>query len=81
LFKKEVKGVVHPTSFDHSLFVLNLFEFLSSVEHKRKYFEECWHPNSSWSPLTSIVFFRYTMEVNGDQQLYLCSTEDELEGE
>ncbi len=28
---------------------------LSSVEHKRRYFEECGQPNSFWSSVTSIV--------------------------
>ncbi len=37
------KGTVHPkmkilASFTHSQIILNLYEFLSSVEHKRSYF-------------------------------------------
>uniref|UniRef100_A0A8C1YZC2 SPARC (osteonectin), cwcv and kazal like domains proteoglycan 3 n=1 Tax=Cyprinus carpio TaxID=7962 RepID=A0A8C1YZC2_CYPCA len=54
---------VHPkmkilSSFTQSQVVLILNEFLSSVEHK-SYFEECGKPNSSWSPVTSLVFFSY----------------------
>ncbi len=42
-----LKGIVHPkmnilSSFTHPHVVLNLYEFLSYVEHKRRYFEECW---------------------------------------
>ncbi len=40
------------SSFTRPHVVTNLYEFLSYVEHKRRYFEE---PNSCWSPLTSIV--------------------------
>jgi len=29
-------------SFTQPHAVPNLYEFLSSVEHKRRYFEECW---------------------------------------
>ncbi len=42
--------------FTQSSLVLNLNEFLSSVEHKC-YFEECGKPNSCWSTVTYIVFF------------------------
>jgi len=40
-----VKGTVHPrmkilSSFTHPQGVVNLYEFLSPAEHKRKYFEE-----------------------------------------
>jgi len=43
----ELKGTVHPkmkivSSFTHHHVVPNLYEFLSSVEHKSRYFEECW---------------------------------------
>ncbi len=34
-----------------------------------RYFEECWSPNTFWSPLTFITFCSHTMEVNGYQQL------------
>jgi len=47
----------------------NLYEFLSSAEHKRRYFEECRNPNS-WTPLTSIVFSFHPMKVNGVHQLF-----------
>ncbi len=41
------KGIVHPkmkmlSSFTHPHVISNLYEFLSYVEHKRRYFEECW---------------------------------------
>ncbi len=29
-------------SFTHPQVVPNPYEFISSVEHKRRYFEECW---------------------------------------
>jgi len=39
------KGIVHPkikivSSFTHLYVVSNLYELLSSAEHKRRYFEE-----------------------------------------
>jgi len=30
------------SSFTRPQVVPNLYEFLSSTEHKRRYFEECW---------------------------------------
>jgi len=30
------------SSFTHPQVVPNLYEFLSSAEHKRRYFKECW---------------------------------------
>jgi hypothetical protein len=40
-----IKGMVHfkmkLLSFTHPKVVTNLYEFLSSVEHKGRYFEEC----------------------------------------
>jgi len=44
-----IKGIVHPkmkilSSFTHPQVVPNLYEFLSSAEHERKYFEECLKP-------------------------------------
>jgi len=46
-----VKGIVHPKikilSFTLFTFVVpNLFVFLFPVEHKRRYFKECWLPDS-----------------------------------
>jgi len=38
-------------SLTHPQVVFNLYEFLSSVEHKRRCFKECWWPNSWWTPL------------------------------
>jgi len=34
------------SSFTYSQVVPNLSEFLTSVEHKSKYFKECWLSNS-----------------------------------
>jgi len=61
------KGIVHPkmkilSSFTHPQVVQNLYEFLYSAEHKRRYFEEHWEPNSSWPSLTSTVKKTTTME-------------------
>jgi len=47
-------------SFIHPQVVANLYEFLSSAEHKGRYFEERLEPNSCGAPLTSIVFFIYS---------------------
>ncbi len=56
---RAVKGVIHQkkkrlllSPFTNFHVVLNLHEFLSSTEHKRRYFEECWF----WWQLTSIVW-------------------------
>jgi len=49
LVNKSVKGLVHPnilSSFTHPQVVLDLHKLLSSVEHKGRYFEECWEPDS-----------------------------------
>ncbi len=41
-----LKGLNHSKmkilSFTHPEVVPNLYEFLSAVEHKKRYFEECW---------------------------------------
>jgi len=47
----ELKGIVHPffyfiSSFIHPQVVPNLFEFLSTAEQKRRYFEDCRKPAS-----------------------------------
>jgi len=47
------------SSFTHPQVVLNLYTFLSSDEHKGRYFEECVKLNSCGALLTSIVFFPY----------------------
>jgi len=39
--------------------------FLSSTEHKGRYFEEQLESNGCLAPLTSIVEKKNTMEVNG----------------
>ncbi len=64
------KGIVHPkmkilSSFTHPQVVPNLYECLCSAEHKGRYSEECGKQSSSGAPLTSIVLFFPTMEVNG----------------
>ncbi len=85
-----LKGIVHPkmkilSSFTHPQLVPNLYECLCSAEHKGRYSEECGKQSSSGAPLTSIVFFFPTMEVNGapkqpgyklsSKYLPLCSAE------
>ncbi len=65
-----LKGIVHPkmkilSSFTHPQVVPNLYECVCSAEHKGRYSEECGKQSSSGAPLTSIVFFFPTMEVNG----------------
>ncbi len=64
-------------------FIPNLFNFISYVEHKIRYFGECGRTKQLLVP---IDFYREwnTMEVNGDHQLFdyqnsskyilLCST-------
>ncbi len=47
LFAIVVKGIVHPkrkslSTFTHTHVVPNLYDFLSSMELQRRYFEECW---------------------------------------
>ncbi len=86
----QLKGIVHPkmkilSSFTHPQVVPNLYECLCSAEHKGRYSEECGKQSSSGAPLTSIVFFPPTMEVNGapkqpgyklsSEYLPLCSAE------
>ncbi len=73
------------SSFTHPQVVPNLYEFLCSAEHKGIYSEECGKQSSSGAPLTLIVFFFPTMEVNGapkqpgyklsSKYLPLCSAE------
>ncbi len=53
------------SSFTHPQVVPNLYECLCSAEHEGRYSEECGKQSSSGAPLTSIVFFFPTMEVNG----------------
>ncbi len=72
-------------SFTHPQVVPNLYECVCSAEHKGRYSEECGKQSSSGAPLTSIVFFFPTMEVNGapkqpgyklsSKYLPLCSAE------
>jgi len=66
---KLLKGIVHPkikmmSSLTHPQVVANLYECVCSAEHKGRYSEECGKQSSSGAPLTSIVFFLPTMEVN-----------------
>ncbi len=85
-----LKGIVHPkmkilSSFTHPQVVPNLFECVCSAEHKGRYSEEWGKQSSSGAPLTYIVFFFPTMEVNGapkqpdyklsSEYLPLCSAE------
>ncbi len=59
------------SSFTHPQVVPNLYECLCSAEHKGRYSEECGKQSSSGAPLTSIVFYFPTLEVNGAPEL-LC---------
>ncbi len=49
------------SSFTHLHVFPNLLDFLSSVEHKSRYFEECWESSN----LGSIDF--YSMKYSGSQ--------------
>jgi len=54
-----LKGILNPKmkillSFTHPQVVANLCEFLSSAEHKGRYFEERLEPNSCLAPLTKL---------------------------
>ncbi len=81
----KLKGIVHPKMKIHPQVVPNLYEYLSSAEHKGRYSEECGKQSSSGAPLTSIAFFSPTVEVNGapkqpgyklsSEYLPLCSAE------
>ncbi len=47
MFVMSLKRIVHPkmkimSSFSPPHVVLNLYDFLASVEDKERYFEECW---------------------------------------
>jgi len=64
ILQNAFKGIVHPkmkilSLFTHPQVVPNLYTFLSSNEHKGRYFEDYGKLNSSGAPLTSIVFFSY----------------------
>ncbi len=43
LYISGLKGIIHPKILILPFFhvVLNFYEFISCVEHKRQYFEEC----------------------------------------
>ncbi len=72
------------SSFTHPQVDPNLYECVCS-EHKGRYSEECGKQSRFGAPLTSIVFFFPTMEVNGapkqpgykfsSKYLPLCSAE------
>jgi len=59
------KGILHP----------NLYEFLSSDEHKGRYFEEQLEPNSCLAPLTSM---KKKKKHYGAKQLFGWSIPDLL---
>ncbi len=64
------------SSFTLPQVVPNLYECVCSAEHKGRYSEECGKQSSSGAPLTSIVLFFPTMEVNGvpEQPCYKLSS-------
>ncbi len=39
---KNIKGIVHPKNLILSSFTSHVVSNLSFVEHKRRYFEDCW---------------------------------------
>ncbi len=53
------------SSFAHPQVVPNLYECICSAGHKGRYSEKCGKQSSSGAPLTSILYFFSTMEVNG----------------
>jgi len=57
------------SSFTHPQVVLNLYEFLSSAEHKRR----TWVTEQLMDRIDfhSMEGEKNTMEVNGDQKLYV----------
>jgi len=50
-----LKGIVHPKikllSLTRPQVVPNLYKFLPSIEHRRRYLEECWSQDSWQHPL------------------------------
>jgi len=58
------------SSFAHPQVVANLYEFLSSDEHKGRYFDERLEPKSCLAPLTSIVEKKKYYQVL--QNISLC---------
>jgi len=63
-FEWSFKGILHPKMtilswLTHPRVDASLYEFLSSDEHKRRYFKEWLEPNSCLAPLTSIVEKKY----------------------
>jgi len=72
-----VKGILHSkikilSSFTHTQVVANLYEFLSSAEHKGRYFEKRLEPNSCLAPLTSIVENHGAKDPIVLQNIFLC---------
>lgn len=57
-------GAVHsnrkiPSSFTHAHSVLDLYEFPYSIEHKSRYFKECWKPVTiDFNSIYCSAFFR-----------------------
>ncbi len=85
-----LRGIVQPkmkilSSYPHPQVVPNLYKCVCSAKHKLRYSEECRKQTSSGAPLTSIVFFFSTMDVNrapkqpgytlSSKYLPLCSVE------
>jgi len=68
---QSLKGILHPkmkilSSFTHPQVVSNLYEFLSSAEHKGRYFEELLEPMFSTINFHSRKQNK-TMKVIGDK--------------
>ncbi len=63
------------SSFTHTQVFPNLYEFLSSIEHKKRYSEECNQTvdGSHWL-LMVCVWVGGNMEINRDQKLFNYSS-------
>lgn len=78
---KNTKGIVHPknVSFIHPHFIQNLYEFISSVKHKIRYFESQYFCVQTvevnvWLPtffIMSILFFRIKSGMTSRSKWFL----------
>jgi len=78
-----LKGYSTQNWFTCPQVVANLFEFLSSAEHKGRYFEERLGPNSCLAPLTFVVEKKkyygsqwWQSSNRSSQYLSFCSAEE-----
>jgi len=75
---KEWAKIIILSSFTHLHVVSNMYDFLSSAEHKRRYFEECWQPNSFGDRIDfhSTEKHTYSFDTFLKISLCLCSIEE-----